>query len=86
MAEGLVGLAAVHAASGGMSRAAMLAGAAERIRQGIAGRGFPPDRRTTERHLAAARAALGPDGWDGDFARGRGLSLDEAVALGVEAV
>jgi predicted ATPase/DNA-binding XRE family transcriptional regulator len=86
MAEGLVGLAAVHAASGGMSRAAMLAGAAERIRQGIAGRGFPPDRRTTERHLAAARAALGPDGWDDDFARGRGLSLDEAVALGVEAV
>lgn len=86
MAEGLIGLAAVHAASGGMSRAALLAGAADRIRQGIAGRGFPPDRRTTERHLTSARAALGPDGWDEEIARGRGLSLDEAVALGVEAV
>jgi hypothetical protein len=84
MAEGLVGLAAVHAAMGDMSRAAVLAGAADRIRQGIAGRGFPADRRTTERHLDAARSALGPDGWDEEFRHGRELGIDEVVALGAE--
>jgi tetratricopeptide (TPR) repeat protein len=85
MAEGLAGLAAVHAASGDMARAAMVAGAGERLRESIAGRALPLDRRTTERHLEAARGSLGHDRWEQQLGRGRGLGVDEAVALACQA-
>jgi hypothetical protein len=81
MAEGLVGLAAVHAASGDTARAAVLTGAGERLRESIAGRALPLDRRTTERHLEAARRSLGQERWAQEVHHGRGLRLDEAVAL-----
>jgi predicted ATPase/DNA-binding XRE family transcriptional regulator len=84
MAEGLLGLAAVYAAAGEPSRAATLTGAGERLRESIAGRALPLDRRTTERHLEAARTSLGRDLWDRGMSRGRDLSPDEAVALGTD--
>jgi tetratricopeptide (TPR) repeat protein len=83
MAEGLAGLAAIHAATGHMSRAATLAGAADKLRESYSGQGLPPDRRTTELHLDAARQRLGDDIWNLERQRGRQLTPDEAVALGL---
>ena len=81
LAEALIGLAAVNAATGEMTRAALLTGAAQRSRESYAGQGLPLDRRTTERHLEAARKSLGQDLWDRDVQRGRDLRPDEAVSL-----
>jgi tetratricopeptide (TPR) repeat protein len=80
-AEGLVGIAAVEAAAGDASRAAMLAGAAELLREGFAGRELPLDRRTSARYLARAARELGADAWAAARRRGRTLPLDGAVEL-----
>jgi predicted ATPase/DNA-binding XRE family transcriptional regulator len=80
-AEGLAGLAAVHAATGQYSSAATLAGAVERLRATYAGQGLPLDRRITDRHLEAARLELGATAWHRELHRGRHLTLDEAVEL-----
>jgi len=79
-AEGLTGLAAVAAASGDADRAATLLGAAERLRESIAGSELPLERRTMAPHLDRARESLGPAAWSTALERGRGLSLDVAVA------
>jgi len=79
-AEGLTGLAAVAAASGDASRAATLIGAAQRLRESIAGSELPLERRTMARHVDRARDSIDPDDWATALERGRGLSLDVAVA------
>jgi predicted ATPase/DNA-binding XRE family transcriptional regulator len=85
-AEGLVGLAAVHALQGNATPAALLAGAAERLRDSYAGRQLPLDERVSGRYLAVAEALLGPEEWARAWARGRELRLDSAIdlALGYE--
>jgi predicted ATPase/DNA-binding XRE family transcriptional regulator len=85
MAEAFIGLAAVHAAKGERQHAALLAGAGERLREGIAGRALPLDRRTTEKHLETARASLAPEVWDEAMRRGRELQLEDAVHLATDA-
>lgn len=80
-AEGLTGLAAVAAASGDASRAATLIGAAQRLRESIASRELPLERRTMARHVDRARDSIDPDDWATALERGRGLSLDVAVGL-----
>ena len=80
-AEGLVGLAAVDAATGHLSRAAILAGAAERLRESFAGRELPLDRKTNGGFLASAEASLGTEAWAEEWATGRELPLDEAIEL-----
>ena len=80
-AEGLVGLAAVHALQGNTTRAALLAGAAERLRDSYAGRQLPLDERISGRHLAVAQTILGPEEWSRAWAEGRELQLDSAIDL-----
>lgn len=70
-AEGLIGIAAVDAATGHLSRAAILAGAAERLRDSFAGRELPLDRKTNGRYLASAEARLGSEAWAEEWATGR---------------
>ena len=85
-AEGLVGLAAVYALQGNATRAALLAGAAERLRDNYAGRQLPLDERVSGRYLAVAETLLGPEEWSRVWAEGRDLRLDLAIdlALGYE--
>ena len=80
-AEGLTGLSAVAAASGRPERAAELAGAAERLRESIAGRPLPVERRIVAVHLDAARSLLAPEVWDAAWTRGRAMRVDEAVRV-----
>jgi predicted ATPase/transcriptional regulator with XRE-family HTH domain len=82
-AEGLVGLAAVDAAAGQHARAAMLAGAGERLRDSYAGRELPLEHRTNGRYLASAEVALGKEAWADAWASGRDLPLEEAIDLAV---
>jgi predicted ATPase/DNA-binding XRE family transcriptional regulator len=78
-AEGLVGLAAVNAAMGRLTRAAILAGAGERLRDSYAARELPLDRRTHGRYLASAEVRLGAKKWADAWARGRSLALEDAI-------
>ncbi len=80
-AEGLAGIAAAEAATGNLPRAATLAGAAERLRNSFAGRELPLDRRTTQRYLSSAETRFGSAAWAEARARGRELTLDEAIDL-----
>jgi non-specific serine/threonine protein kinase len=80
-AEGLTGLAAVAAASGDAGQAATLIGAAQRLRESIAGTELPLERRAMAPHVGRARDSINPDDWAAALERGRGLSLDVAVAL-----
>ena len=83
-AEGLVGIAAVHALHGNATRAAMLAGAAERLRDSYAGRQLPLDERVSGRYLAVAEDLLGPEEWSRAWAEGRKLRLDSAIDLALD--
>ena len=81
MAEGLMGLAAIDAATGHMTRAARLAGASERLRESYSGRELPLDRRTAGHYLASAEARLGAEAWAAAWAEGRNMRVSEAVDL-----
>jgi predicted ATPase/transcriptional regulator with XRE-family HTH domain len=81
MAEGMVGMAAVDAATGHLDRAATLAGVGERLRESYAGRELPLDRRTNARYLASAEERLGAEAWAEAWARGRELTITEAMDL-----
>jgi hypothetical protein len=83
-AEGLVGLATVHALHGNATQAAMLAGAAERLRDSYAGHQLPLDARVSGRYLAVAEDLLGAEEWSQAWADGRELQLDSAIDLALE--
>jgi predicted ATPase/DNA-binding XRE family transcriptional regulator len=78
-AEALTGIAAADAAIGDASGAARLAAAAERLRQRVAARQLPLDRRTTDHYLAAARDELGEQTWAELWRDGHESSLEQAV-------
>lgn len=80
-AEGLAGMAAVAAATGEATRAATLGGAAERLRDTVAARELPLERRTAAQHRARAEHALGPHRWAAAWDTGRELSPESAVSL-----
>jgi hypothetical protein len=80
-AEGLAGLSAVAAATGGSEGAAQLAGAAERLRESIAGRPLPVERRIIHNDLDEARRLLSPEAWEISWTRGRAMRADDAVGL-----
>lgn len=81
IAEGLAGLAAVEAVAGDVASAALLAGAAERLRDSVAARELPLERRVAARYLGAAARAVGPDAWAESWRRGRELSADEVLSI-----
>lgn len=83
-AEGLVGIAAADAATGQPTRAAVLAGAGEQLRDSYAGRELPLDRRTNGRYLARAELRLGAEAWAKAWARGRDMRVEDAVDLALE--
>lgn len=85
MTETLEGMAMVVAAFGDGGRAALLLGAALAVRDAI-GAPMPPHQRADlEDAIAAARTALGEDGWSATLAAGRALSLEQAVLEALEA-
>ncbi len=84
IAFNLVGLAQLAVASGQPELAVRLFGAAEALREKI---GLPlpeEDRAESERSLGQARAALTPEAFAAAFEKGKGLSLDDAVALALQ--
>jgi tetratricopeptide (TPR) repeat protein len=67
-------------------RAALLWGAAERLREAIGAPLKPNDRLRAERQVAAARAALGDDvAFDRAWQNGRAMSLEQAVRYSLDA-
>jgi non-specific serine/threonine protein kinase len=84
LAECLEGLAKVAGAQGQPQRAARLLGAAEALREAIGAPLPPADRSDHERSVAAARAALGEEGFGAAWEGGRVSSLEQAIeyALG----
>jgi predicted ATPase/transcriptional regulator with XRE-family HTH domain len=83
IAEGLAGLAAVAAATGEPGTAATLGGAAESLRQTVAARELPLERRIGARYLGTAAAQLGGAAWADAWRRGAELSPDDAVLRAV---
>ncbi len=84
VAEGLAGIAAAEAAIGQPARAAVLAGAGERLRDSYAGRELPLDRRTNGRYLVQAEHQLGAEVWATAWARGREMRVEDAIDLALE--
>jgi predicted ATPase/transcriptional regulator with XRE-family HTH domain len=80
IAEGLAGLAAVAAATGQPTEAATLGSAADRLRQTVAARELPLERRIAARYLGAAAEQLGRAAWDEVWQRGQELNTADALA------
>ena len=80
IAEGLAGLAAVEAAGGQATTAAVLSGAADRLRQTVAARELPLERRIAARYLGSLAEQLGPDAWGEGCRRGQQLTTEDAMA------
>jgi predicted ATPase/class 3 adenylate cyclase len=84
MAACMAGLAGVAASQGKAIRAIRLLGAAEAVWEAIDARMPAPDRAEFEHNVAVARAQLDDAGFEGAWAAGRELSLEEAVAEAME--
>jgi tetratricopeptide (TPR) repeat protein len=83
--EGLSGLAAVAAARGEPELAAKLVGAASAyVDTPLNAAEAPVYDRLTERFLEPARAALGHPAWDRGCQEGSTLTLDDAIATGIQ--
>ena len=80
-AEGMAGIAAVAAATGRPVRAATLGGAAERLRETVAARELPLERRTTAPYITSAENGVGSPRWTRAWRSGRELTLADAVSL-----
>jgi predicted ATPase/transcriptional regulator with XRE-family HTH domain len=81
IAESLAGIAAADATIGQPNRAAVLAGAAEQLRDSYAGRELPLDRRTNGQYLARAERLLGAEAWATAWVRGRDMRVEDAIDL-----
>ena len=77
----LDGLAALAARRGETELAAILAGAADHLRESINYNVEPAERRFRDTYVASLRAALPDDDFSRAYGRGRALKLEEAVEL-----
>jgi tetratricopeptide (TPR) repeat protein len=77
----LEALAGLDAETGAAARAARLLGAADALREATHVPLPASERADHERSVASAREALGGDAFRNEWARGRGLSTDEVLAL-----
>ena len=84
IADCLEGLAAFAVARGDAARAAALFGAAEALRESFGAKRAPDVEAWHVRWSARAHEALDPAAFDAEEARGRRLSLDDAVRLATE--
>jgi len=82
--EALDGLAAVAATEGRTEKAAMLAGATERLRETFAARALPVESRILGQRIDAAAATVPPEDWATAWGRGRGHTLQEAVTIALD--
>jgi non-specific serine/threonine protein kinase len=80
----LAGLAGVAVLDEEPEHGARLWGAAEALRQSIGARHAPAARATRERLMAAAREQLGDVAFDAEWAAGQALTIEQALALGLE--
>jgi tetratricopeptide (TPR) repeat protein len=86
IAYSLEGLAAVQAAVDSAPRAARIWGAAERLREELRAPLPANERPRYDRRVTAARAALGDDvAFDRAWAEGLGLTIEQAIALAMDA-
>ena len=86
IAELLEKQAAVIGAIGNTLHAAHIGGAAERLREEIGSPLTPDERIRHDRHMAAARAALGDDtAFNRAWQEGRAISLEQAIEISLEA-
>jgi len=79
-------LAGVAAAQGQAERAARLLGAAEALRQAVGSPGEGTDRLDYERFVARARAGLDDESFATAWAKGRAMTLEQAIAYAMEAM
>jgi hypothetical protein len=77
----LDGFGALAVRRGESALAAMLAGAAEHLRESIKYNIEPAERRFRDAYLASLRVALSEGTFSTAYGKGRKLKLDEAVAL-----
>lgn len=82
IADSLENLAGLAARSGDPSRAPMLGGAAEALREEIGVPLSPAERERYERHLDLARSQLNSEEWDLQWAKGRAAAPDLEHATG----
>jgi predicted ATPase len=82
----LEGLARVACGRNQPGQAARLFGAAEALREAVGVRRHPADRTEYERHVAAARAALGEEAFGTAWTVGRAMPQEEAVSSAIAAV
>ncbi len=80
----MAGLGSTAALTEQPGRAARILGAAEALRTAIGCRPAPAARVTYERGLAVARAQLGDDAFALAWARGQGMTLEQAIAEALE--
>jgi tetratricopeptide (TPR) repeat protein len=80
IAESLEGLASVEAADARMEAAALLWGAATRVRESSTSKTLPFERALIDRWLDVAKSSLGEDEWDSTLAKGRRLDVGDFVA------
>ncbi len=83
-ADGMTGIAAVAAANGQAVRAATLGGAAERLRETVATRELPLERRATAPYFTSAEQEVLPAEWARAWRSGREMTLTVAVSLALE--
>jgi len=79
--EAIEGFAATAGALGSLTRAAMLSGAADALRETINTKQFAADMRHMEEMLDIVRSRASPEMWRSSFDRGRSLPVEEAVAF-----
>jgi predicted ATPase/DNA-binding SARP family transcriptional activator len=84
IAWSLEGAAAIAGAQNQPERGARLFGASEGLRGAIGSPLSPSERADCERHVAAARAALGEEAFAAAWEAGRAMSLDDAVTLALD--
>ena len=80
----LDGFAALALKRGDAERAALLAGATERLRESISYEIEPAERRFRDDYLHALRAALSEEAFAAAYEQGRALEIDEAIALALQ--
>jgi hypothetical protein len=80
IAEGLEAVAALHSDTDPRS-AAVLGGAAERLRERIAMRPHPSDARINKAHLERARAQMPGKAFEDSWDEGRRMALESAMSL-----
>jgi non-specific serine/threonine protein kinase len=84
IALALDGMGAVAAMSGAWERAALLAGAAEALRESIGSTLEPGDRAFRDRYLAKVREQLDGTRFEAALVEGRAMTLERAVALATD--